>query len=118
MAGDLRIELAGKIQPQTQQIGIFAVILIKAVQAGLLTEGAELRIRSRISISDCVSGSRLASQTDLLITVCLRHMQPDMQRRKSSCSSRRDTQALAYQRNQAIFTQELADARRGHQRAA
>jgi hypothetical protein len=42
-----------------------------------------------------------------------------MQRRQvKAAAAARNTQALAYQANQAIFTQKLPDARRGHQDAA
>lgn len=38
MAGNLRIKLVSQIETQAQQIGIFAIILIKAVEAGLFAE--------------------------------------------------------------------------------
>ena len=46
-------------------------------------------------------------------------MQPHMKRREiETTATARDTQTLAYQANQAVFTQKLSNTWRGHQKGA
>ena len=71
-----------QIETQAQQIGIFAIILIKAVEAGLFAEQRGVADKIEDQAQDWTSGSRLASQLATCSSRCAcGHMEPDMQGR-------------------------------------
>ena len=82
MTGNLRIKLVSQIETQAQQIGIFAIILIKAVEAGLFAEqrGVADKIEDQAQgLDQRIEAGKSAGH--LLVAMRLWHMEPDMQGR-------------------------------------